>query len=216
MFSGPIGNIFVFHSSRKTKCCHPLGSVKKGGTCTPVHDMWPFESLLWQSCFSGTVVTIYNLKLPRAKYVFFDHSNLIWYMYNFYLLDNFQFCKKYLWHVQVRCHNYESFTIRSSSQKWDFFVLLNFLPVSFVKLHTCILKINENATLVFSISFHYGLANQNFIFITQLFFTYSISNLFFVLIYFQYELFTCFCLKTTYLTLCNVSHEWFLFFIVLP
>ena len=45
-----------------------------------------------------------------------------------------------------------------------------------------ILKINENATLVFSISFQHGLVHQNFVFIRQLYVTYSIKRSFFVLI----------------------------------
>ena len=45
-----------------------------------------------------------------------------------------------------------------------------------------ILKINENATFLFLISFQHRLANQNFIFIRQLYFRYFINNVFFVLI----------------------------------
>ena len=74
-----------------------------------------------------------------------------------------------------------------------------------------ILKINENATLVFSIAFQHGLANQNFIFIKQFYFTYSIKNLFFVFIDCQYALFTSICWKTSCLTPCNVPHQWKLF-----
>ena len=74
-----------------------------------------------------------------------------------------------------------------------------------------ILKINENATLVFSISFQHGLVNHNFVFSRQLYVTFSIKRLLFVLIDFQYALFKRTCLKTSYLTPCNVPHEWLVF-----
>ena len=74
-----------------------------------------------------------------------------------------------------------------------------------------ILKINENATLVFSISFLYGLVNQSFVFIKQLYFTYSIKRLLFALIDCQYALFKIACSKTSNPTPCNVAHEWFVF-----
>ena len=76
-----------------------------------------------------------------------------------------------------------------------------------------ILKINENATLVFSIlNMDYSLADQNFVCIRQFYFTYSIENVFFVLIDCQYVLFKSICLKTSYPIPCNFLHEWFLFF----
>ena len=70
-----------------------------------------------------------------------------------------------------------------------------------------ILEINKNATLVFSISFQHGLVPLNFVFIRQLYFTYSIKRPFFILIDCQYALFKRACSKTSYLTLCNVPHE---------
>ena len=74
-----------------------------------------------------------------------------------------------------------------------------------------ILEINENATLVFSISFQHGLVHTNFAFIRQLYFTYSINRSFFVLTDCQIVLFKSTCSKTRYLTPCNVPHEWFVF-----
>ena len=50
-----------------------------------------------------------------------------------------------------------------------------------------------------------------FLFIRQLYFTYSIKRSFFVLIDCQYVLFKSSCSKTSYLTPCNVPHEWFVF-----
>ena len=38
------------------------------------------------------------------------------------------------------------------------------------------IQINENATLLFSISFHYALVNQNFVLITLLYWTFSIVS----------------------------------------
>ena len=76
---------------------------------------------------------------------------------------------------------------------------------------TYILKINENATLVFSISFQHEFVHQNFLFIRQLYFTYSIKRSFFVLIDCQYSLFKSTCSKTSYLTPCIVPHELFVF-----
>ena len=70
-----------------------------------------------------------------------------------------------------------------------------------------ILEINENATLLFSISFKSGLVDQDFAFIRQLYFTYSIKRSVFVLIDCQYALFKSTCYKTSYLTPCNVPHE---------
>ena len=70
-----------------------------------------------------------------------------------------------------------------------------------------ILKINENATLVFSISFLHGFVNQNFVFIKQLYFIYSIKRLLFALIDFQYALLKIAYSKTRYPTPCNVPHE---------
>ena len=72
-----------------------------------------------------------------------------------------------------------------------------------------ILEINENATLIFSISFKHGLVHQNFVFIRQLSFTYSIKRLFSVLFDCQYALFKSTSSETSYLTPCNVPHEWF-------
>ena len=74
-----------------------------------------------------------------------------------------------------------------------------------------ILEINENATLVFSMFFSNGLVHQNFVFIRQLYFTYYKKKSLFVLIDCQYALFRSTCSKTSYLTLCNVPHEWFEF-----
>ena len=69
------------------------------------------------------------------------------------------------------------------------------------------LKINENATLVFSITFQHELVNQNFVFIRQFYFAYSIQRQFFVLTNCQYALFKSMCSKISYLTPCNVPHE---------
>ena len=77
---------------------------------------------------------------------------------------------------------------------------------------TCKLKINENATLVFSMSFQHGLVIQNSVFIRQSYFWYSIKRLFSVLIHCQYALFKSSCSKTSYLTPFNVPHDWFVFF----
>ena len=77
-----------------------------------------------------------------------------------------------------------------------------------------ILKINENATLVFSIFFQHGLFNQNFVVIRQFDVTYSIKRILFVLIDRQYVLFKSTCLKSSYLTPCYVPHEWFVFILL--
>ena len=61
------------------------------------------------------------------------------------------------------------------------------------KYSKTILEINENATLVFSISFQHGLVHQNFVFIRQQYFTYSIKRSSFVLIDCQYVLFKSTC-----------------------
>ena len=53
-----------------------------------------------------------------------------------------------------------------------------------------ILKINKNATLVFSRYFQHELVNQNFVFIRLLYLTYSIKRLFCVLIDCQYHCLT--------------------------
>ena len=74
-----------------------------------------------------------------------------------------------------------------------------------------ILKINEIAPLVFSISFLHGLVNQSFVYIKKLYFTYSFKRLLFALIDCQYALFKISCSKTSYPTPCNVAHEWFVF-----
>ena len=74
-----------------------------------------------------------------------------------------------------------------------------------------ILEINENATLVFSISFKHELVHHHFVFIGQLHFTYSIKWSVFVFIGYQCALYKSTCYKTIYLTLCNVPHEWFEF-----
>ena len=58
-----------------------------------------------------------------------------------------------------------------------------------------ILEINENATLIFSISFQHGLVHQIFVLIRQLIFTYAITRSFFVLIDCQYALFESTCSK---------------------
>ena len=52
-----------------------------------------------------------------------------------------------------------------------------------------ILKINENATLAFSLSFQHELDNRNFVLIRRLYFISSIKRLFCVLIYCKYALF---------------------------
>ena len=70
-----------------------------------------------------------------------------------------------------------------------------------------ILKIDENATLEFSISSLHGLFNQNVVFIKQLYFTYPIKRLLFALIDCQYALFKIACSKTSYQTPCHVAHE---------
>ena len=56
-----------------------------------------------------------------------------------------------------------------------------------------------------------GLVPQNFVVIRQLYCTYSIKRSFFVLIDCQYALFKSSCSKTSYLTPCNVPHEWFVY-----
>ena len=56
-----------------------------------------------------------------------------------------------------------------------------------------ILEIKGNATHVLSISFQHGLFHQNFVFIRQLYFTYSIKISFFVLIDCKYSLFKSTC-----------------------
>ena len=58
--------------------------------------------------------------------------------------------------------------------------------IFYISLLPLILKINENATLVFSISFQHRLVHQNFVFIRQLYFTYSIKRSFYVLTDCQY------------------------------
>ena len=77
--------------------------------------------------------------------------------------------------------------------------------------YVTILEIIENATPLFSISFQHGLVDRNFVFIRQLYFTYSIKRSVFVLIDCQHSLFKSTCSKTSYLTPCNVPHEWFVF-----
>ena len=75
-----------------------------------------------------------------------------------------------------------------------------------VKILKNILKINENATLVFSISFQHELFNKNFVFIRQLYFTYSTKRLFFVWIDCQYVQFNSISSKTSNMTPYNVTH----------
>ena len=70
-----------------------------------------------------------------------------------------------------------------------------------------ILEINENATLVFSISFKNGLVHQHYVFFRKLYFKYSIKLSVFVLIDCQYALFKSTFYKTSFLTPCNVLHE---------
>ena len=91
------------------------------------------------------------------------------------------------------------------------FVCLSITRIAGIYVTAHILKINENATLVFSMSFPHGLVNQNFVFIKQLNFTYSIKRLLFALLDCQYALFKIACSKTNYPTPCNVAHEWFVF-----
>ena len=55
------------------------------------------------------------------------------------------------------------------------------------------------------------LVHQHFVFIRELFFIYSIKWSVFVLIGCQYALFKSTCYKTSYLTPCNIPHEWFEF-----
>ena len=74
-----------------------------------------------------------------------------------------------------------------------------------------ILEINENATLVLSIYFKHELVHQHFVFIRQLYFTYSTKWSVFALIGCQYAWFKSTCYKTSYLTNCNIPHEWFEF-----
>ena len=62
------------------------------------------------------------------------------------------------------------------------FVVNAGINVTANNFYILVLEINENATLVFSISFQHGLFHQNFVFIRQLYFTYSIKRSFFVLI----------------------------------
>ena len=61
------------------------------------------------------------------------------------------------------------------------------------KVYRNILEINENATLVFSVSFQHGLGHQLFVLIIQLIFTYAIKRSFFVLIDCQDALFESTC-----------------------
>ena len=72
-----------------------------------------------------------------------------------------------------------------------------------------ILEINKNATLVFWISFQHGLFHHFFL-IRQLFFTYAIKRSFSILINCQYACLKVLVKKTSYMTACNVPHEWFL------
>ena len=64
----------------------------------------------------------------------------------------------------------------------------------------------------FLIFFQHGHGNQNFVFIIQINFESSIKRHFFALIYCKYALYKSTCLKTSYLTLCKVLLEWFVFF----
>ena len=90
--------------------------------------------------------------------------------------------------------------------------MVNVIPCTLSKsyyelIFIYILKINENATLVFSISFLHGLVNQSFVLIKQLYLTYCIKKLLFVLIDCQYAWFKIACSKTSYPTPYYVAHE---------
>ena len=65
----------------------------------------------------------------------------------------------------------------------------------FLTHQNAILEINENATLVYSISLKHGIVHQNFVFIRQLNYTYSIKISFFVLTDCQYALFEKYLFK---------------------
>ena len=70
---------------------------------------------------------------------------------------------------------------------FDHSFMTNSAFITFIDINNIyILEINENETLVFSISFKRLLVHQNFVFIRQLNFTYSIKRSFFVLIDCQY------------------------------
>ena len=62
--------------------------------------------------------------------------------------------------------------------------------------------------LYFQYFFQHGLVNQNFVLIRQLCVTFPIKRVCFVSVDCQYALFKSTCSKTSYLTLCNVPHEW--------
>ena len=130
-------------------------------------------------------------------------SVILFYSYNIWRSDVGAFTKL---HVRVNLTSFSSH-LTCGMGRWK---CRNFFHVHGIY----ILKINENATLVFSISFQQGLVNQNFAFIWQLYFTYSIKRSFFVLIDCKYALFKSTCSKTTFLTFCNVPHELFVFCIV--
>ena len=70
-----------------------------------------------------------------------------------------------------------------------------------------ILKINENATLVFSISFLHGLVNQILFSSNNCTLHILSKDCYFQSIDCQYALFKIACSKTSYLTPCNVAHE---------
>ena len=72
----------------------------------------------------------------------------------------------------------------------------------------CILKINENATLIYSISFEHGLANQNFVFIRQLILYIYCQKIYLCIDRLSvYALFKSTCSETSYMTHVNVPHE---------
>ena len=78
------------------------------------------------------------------------------------------------------------------------------------KILYCILKINENSIIVFFGIFPTWTSQSKFCFHHKNF-TYSFKRLFFVLIDCQYALFKRTSSNTSYLTPCNVPHEWFVF-----
>ena len=70
-----------------------------------------------------------------------------------------------------------------------------------------ILEINENATLVCLIFLQQGLGHQTFVFMKQLYFTYSIKNIILCIDRMSIFIVKKYFLKTSYLTPCNVPHE---------
>ena len=143
---------------------------------------------------------------------------------NTVLKNTFLFCVRY--NVKLRDFNPNSDNNIQSMVKKNM-VLLQFSSILIQNIENCyyiinyilmlisclgassyIPKINEKATVIFSISYQHGHIKK--LFSPDNGTLHSLSKVV-VLICCQYALFKSTCSKTSYLTLCDVPHEWFVF-----